>query len=89
MSKPRRPFATLQAWMEATGTTTGQLAQLTGIEATHMSKILTHSRRCSLEKALRLHEVTGVPVENLIRWLSAAGRATLEQSFKRNPTKVA
>lgn len=89
MPKTARTYATIQAWMEATGTTMHQLADLADIEYTCMSRLLTRSRRCSLEKAWRLHQITGVPVENLVRWQSAAKRATLEQSFKSDPTKVA
>jgi transcriptional regulator with XRE-family HTH domain len=89
MPKTRRPHATLQAWMEATGTTTQQLAALARIDNSHMSRILTRSRRCSLEKAWRLHEVTGVPVENLVRWLKHEPGAKIEQSFKSGTQKVA
>lgn len=54
--------------MEATGTPIGRLAEFTGIERSHLSKILTGSRRCSYEKADKLSRVTGVPVENLVKW---------------------
>ena len=78
----RRTYQTLQAWMEATQTTTQQLGELAGIDPTHMSKILSRSRRCSLEKAWRLHEITGVPVKNLIRWMKDDRSASFEQTVK-------
>jgi len=84
MAKAARTYATLQAWMEATGTTTKELAGLAGIEYTHMSRLLTHSRRCSLEKAWRLHQVTGVPMENLVRWATTVNRDARAYPKRRN-----
>jgi transcriptional regulator with XRE-family HTH domain len=69
MKKARKTYETLQEWMEATGSTRRRLSELSGIDETHLSKLLTRSRRCSYEKAARLSEVTGVPVENLVRWM--------------------
>ena len=66
----KRTYATVQDWMVATGTPVTKLAELARIERSHLQKILTRSRRCSYEKALRLSMVTGVPVENLIRWMA-------------------
>jgi transcriptional regulator with XRE-family HTH domain len=66
----KRTYTSLQDWMERTGTTRRLLAKRAGIDESHLSKILSGSRRCSLEKALRLHEVTTVPVDNLVRWLA-------------------
>lgn len=54
--------------MERTGTTQARLAELAGIKSPHMSSILKGSRRCSLDVALRLAAVTGVPVEKLVQW---------------------
>jgi len=66
-SEPR-PYASLQDWLERTGTNQSALAKLVGIKPPHMSMILKGSRRCSLMLALKLSHVTGVPVENLTEW---------------------
>lgn len=63
-----RPFSSLQDWMERTGTTQSKLASLVGIKPPHMSMLLKGSRRCSIQVALKLHAVTGVPVEKLVEW---------------------
>jgi plasmid maintenance system antidote protein VapI len=68
MSRKKKPYISLQDWMERTGTTADRLAQLSGLDRTHLSKILSGSRRCSLDKALRLEELTGVPVRTLVDW---------------------
>jgi plasmid maintenance system antidote protein VapI len=85
----KRQYATLQAWMEATGTNASQLAKMVHITPSHMSKILTRSRRCSIDKAWRLHMITGVPVQNLVKWLSGETRATLERSVKKEAGNAA
>lgn len=60
--------------MERTGTSQTELRQMvfdrTGlhISAPHMSSILTGRYRCSLQKAVALNRVTGVPVEKLVKW---------------------
>lgn len=71
--------ATLQEWQEKTGTPTWELAQKAGIGVSHMSKILSRSRRCSIEKALRLHRVTGVPIDNLLQWMSSDSESRFER----------
>lgn len=73
--KKRRIYETLQEWMEATGTNATKLAELARIDRSHMVMILKRSRRCSYEKALRLSMVTGVPVENLIKWMVCDGES--------------
>lgn len=70
-----RTQAPLHDWMERTNTTGTTLGELAGISQPHMSRILARKRRCSLEKALNLARITGVPVENLVQWLSDAPRA--------------
>jgi transcriptional regulator with XRE-family HTH domain len=80
MQKARKTYPTVQAWMEATNTTGERLAELTGIDRSHLSKLLTGSRRCSYEKAARLSDVTGVPVENLVRWFLRDRRARSKAS---------
>jgi plasmid maintenance system antidote protein VapI len=68
----RRIYTTIQEWQERTGTPTSKLAEMARIDRSHLQKILSRSRRCSYEKALRLSIVTGVPVENLVRWMADA-----------------
>jgi transcriptional regulator with XRE-family HTH domain len=80
MKTARKTYPTVQAWMEATNTTGERLAELTGIDRSHLSKLLTGSRRCSYEKAARLSDVTGVPVENLVRWFLRDRRARSKAS---------
>lgn len=73
---PNGPYATLQAFMEGTSTSGDQLleranAKLRGeqkMSRSLLSMILSGSRRCSGEKAWALHQVTGVPMEELTRW---------------------
>ena len=67
-NKNDRPYASLQDWLERTGTNQAALAKLVGIKSPHMSMLLKGSRRCSIVLALKLSHVTGVPVENLVEW---------------------
>lgn len=85
----KRPYASLQDWLERTGTPQVTLSKLTGIKPPHLSKILSRSRRCSIEKALILSEVTGVPVEKLVEWKTRRPRTTFERSLKRQIPKCA
>lgn len=72
MRKPR--YRTLQEYMERTGTNGQKLIRLvyeaTGrrISPPLLSMILRGSRRCSFVNACAFHVVTGVPIEELIRW---------------------
>lgn len=66
--KSRRAFATVQAWMEATGTNQKVLAKQLGISEPHLSNILSKSRRCSLYVALKISKHTNVPIESLVEW---------------------
>lgn len=64
----------LQEWMERHGINALELIAAvkaeTGrsISPTMMSFILRGSRRCSLQNALVLHAVTGVPIKTLEQW---------------------
>lgn len=67
------PCATLQEWMERTGTNGRQLLALLRergetMSEGHLSNILKGSRRCSLGKAILLNEITGVPIREIARW---------------------
>lgn len=82
-------YSSLQDWMERTGTNQKQLARLARLSEPHLSRILTRSRRCSLDVALRLQHITGVPVENLVVWSGVRPRASFEHSLKRGSQKCA
>lgn len=71
----RRPYASLRAWREATGTKQEDLARRAGISPTHLANIEGKTRGCSLEVAMRLSRLTNVPVELIASddQLSAAG----------------
>lgn len=72
MPKPR--YKTLHDYLDRTGTNQGRLiekvARVTGrrISPALLSMILRGSRRCSRFNAFALHVVTGVPMDELIRW---------------------
>jgi DNA-binding XRE family transcriptional regulator len=68
MSKTRRPYTSLQDYLERTGTTQQDLAKMVGISGAHLSNILKGSRRCSLKLGVALAAVTGVPVEKIVQW---------------------
>ena len=61
----KRTYASIYDWMERTGTHQTELAKLTKIKRSFLSYILNRGRRCSLENALKLSAVSGVPVERL------------------------
>jgi len=69
-SKTRRPYATVQAWQDATGTNNVRLAKQLGITESHLSNVLRKSRRCSLALALKLSKITNVPIETIAEWPS-------------------
>lgn len=59
--------------MERTGTNGRQLLALLRergepMSEGHLSNILKGSRRCSLRKAITLHEITGVSIQAIAQW---------------------
>lgn len=54
--------------MAATGTNQRALARLVGCKQSHLSNVLSKSRRCSLQLALKLMRVTNVPIESIAEW---------------------
>lgn len=67
------PPASIQEWMERTGTNGRELLALLRAEGYslsegHLSNILKGSRRCSLRTAIALHEITGVSIKAIARW---------------------
>lgn len=87
MAKKRRPYKSLQDWMERTGTNQSVLAKRTGIHQSHISRILMKSVPCSLRNALILHETTGIPIQNLVpAWSRLLARPSKsERTFKSTP----
>jgi hypothetical protein len=71
--KKSRQYRSLHEWLDRTGTPQYVLARMAGLSEPALSMLLRGSRRCSLLKALRLSEVTGVPVENLVDWPKVHG----------------
>lgn len=66
--KTARTFRTVQDWMDATGTNQTVLAKRVGIKPAHMSNVLRKSRRCSLAVAVKLHQITTVPIATIAEW---------------------
>ncbi len=70
----RRPYRTLQEYMEKTGTTQQGLINKVRekadivISPAMLSMILRGSRRCSISNAYGLSLVTGVSFKKLIKW---------------------
>ena len=61
-------YSSLHEWLDRSGKTQKWLAQQAGMTEPHVSMLLRGSRRCSVDKAIRLSKLTGVPVENLVEW---------------------
>lgn len=73
--------ATLQEWMQQTGTNATMLLEMMRAKGWsyshgHMSSVLTRSYRCSAILAIRLNEITGVPIKNLMAWPPARNSRT-------------
>lgn len=59
----RRPYASLKAWRDATGTKQDALAKRVGISQQHLANIECGTRTCSLDVAKKLSKLTNVPIE--------------------------
>lgn len=70
----RRAYASVQDWMASTGTNQQRLASELGISVSHLSNILSKSRRCSLFLALKISKRTNVPIESLVEWPADYGK---------------
>lgn len=66
--KRKRIYPSVQAWKEATGTNSARLAKLVGCKPAHLSNVLSKSRRCSVELALKISKITNVPLEAIVEW---------------------
>lgn len=63
--RAKRPYPTVQAWMDATGTSQLELAKLLNISQSHLCNIIRGNRRASLSLALAIAHLTNVPVESI------------------------
>jgi len=61
----KRPYATVQAWMKATGTSQRELAKLLQVSESHLCNILRGNRKPSFNLALDLSAMTNVPIETV------------------------
>lgn len=72
MPNPR--YKTLVEYMERTGTSANRLLERVNkrlrrpLSPQLLSMIRSGSRRCSAENAWALHQATGVPMDELMRW---------------------
>ena len=71
---PKQGYTSLVDYMERTGTTARRLLEKTNtrlrrpLSEALFSMILRGSRRISAENAWALHQTTGVPMDELMRW---------------------
>jgi DNA-binding XRE family transcriptional regulator len=61
--RQKGPFTSLKAFFEQTGTRQADIAVDAGISITHMCNIVNGKRHPSLDLAVRLSQLTNVPVE--------------------------
>jgi hypothetical protein len=59
-------FPTMRAWMTRTGTTQGHLASLLGLSEAAMSRRMDGSKAFEVLEAMRLAQITGAPVSELL-----------------------
>jgi predicted transcriptional regulator len=78
--KKRKAYRSLHEWLDRTGTPQFRLAKMAGMSEAALSMMLRGSRRCSILKAIRLYEITGVPVQNLIEWPRVHSTPKTEQT---------
>ena len=63
----RRKHASVAAFLEETGTTQRQLAERLGVSRAYVSLIASGDRQPALDLAVLIEELTGVPVESLVK----------------------
>lgn len=64
--RARTPYPTVQAWMDATGTTQLMLAKQLGIRQPHLCNVLQKSRKPSLTLAMKLSRIANCPLEAVV-----------------------
>lgn len=58
----KNPRMHLRAWMERQGLKHADVAQALGISQSQVSHLLRGARRPSLDLALRIYDLTGIPI---------------------------
>lgn len=66
--RPKRPFATLRDFFDQTGTRQSDIAADLDISEAHMSNIVSGKRRPNVVLALKLSELTNVPIDAIVRY---------------------
>jgi len=59
----KRAFRTLAEWQKSTGLSQGDAAKFLGLSQPHWCNILRGNRKPSLNLAIKLSQLTNVPVE--------------------------
>lgn len=72
MSKTRHPRKRLVAWVEASQQTQREVAKSLRTSEAHFSRVLSGGRMPGLRLAIRIAELTGIPVE---AWLKSGAAA--------------
>jgi len=67
MTTTRRKPKTLAEWVATCGKTQGEIASTLGISEGHLSHLIYGGRQPSLPLAVRISELTGVPIESLLQ----------------------
>lgn len=61
--RTQRAFASVEAWMRATGTSQGDTAKLLQMSQSHLCNILRGNRKPSLDLAARISRTLNVPMD--------------------------
>jgi transcriptional regulator with XRE-family HTH domain len=62
----RRPYATVQAWMDANGFSQLEASKRIGCSSSHLCNILRKHKRVSGRLAVRIAKAANVPLESLL-----------------------
>jgi hypothetical protein len=87
--KPKRPYASLQDYMERTSTNGAELLKMVKEETGHiisptmLSFILRGSRRCSRFNAFAIHLTTGIPMDVLTQSGPSRKAPTVRRASKK------
>lgn len=81
-------YNSLEAWLKGTGTRQKVLAKKARVPESTLSLLLSSQRACTIETAMRLSRVTGVPVEKLTDW-SKVTRKRKSRRVSQNKTGFA
>jgi transcriptional regulator with XRE-family HTH domain len=63
--RPRKPYASIYHWLEGTGHTQKDLAEMAGLSQQHVANVLRKTRICSFAVALKLSRICNVPLESI------------------------